>query len=57
VEYPSDDAIKTAIYLYGPVAAGVYAESTFDSYRSGILEVRPVHPMQIMLSLLWDGER
>ncbi|MCA1916266.1 C1 family peptidase, partial [Methanospirillum hungatei] len=35
---PSDDAIKTAIYLYGPVAAGVYAESTFDSYRSGILD-------------------
>ena len=35
---PSDDAIKTAIYLYGPVAAGVYAESTFDSYSSGILD-------------------
>lgn len=35
---PSTDAIKTAIYTYGPIVAGVYAESTFDSYRSGILD-------------------
>lgn len=35
---PSDDAIKSAIYQYGPVAAGVYADSAFDSYGSGILD-------------------
>lgn len=35
---PSVDAIKSAIYNYGPVTAGVTADSYFQSYRSGVFD-------------------
>ena len=34
---PPTDLIKQAIYTYGAVAAGVYADSWFMSYTSGVL--------------------
>jgi C1A family cysteine protease len=35
-EVPSVDSIKWAIHEYGPVSAGVYVNSAFRSYKSGV---------------------
>lgn len=38
---PSVNAIKAALYTYGPIPAGVYADNKFDSYMGGIFSSRP----------------
>ena len=53
---PSTDAIKTAIYNYGSVAAAVYVSSYFQSYTSGVFtkasKVRSVNHAILLVG--WD---
>ena len=38
-ELPSIEAIKEAIYLYGPISASLYAGTAFNAYRKGIFNI------------------
>jgi hypothetical protein len=56
-EVPSTDSIKQAIYTYGAVQTGIYAESYFQAYTGGVLNVckrRPRYSNHAIMLIGWD---
>jgi hypothetical protein len=52
---PSSDEIKQAIYQYGPIVVAVAANSTFQSYQSGIFNSCDSTQLDHMVTLVgWD---
>jgi hypothetical protein len=57
---PSVDAIKTAIYTYGSVSAGIYVDRYFQAYTGGILtscKKRPPSPNHAIILCGWDDAK
>ena len=55
---PSTASIKAAIYKYGPVAAGVYANTAFENYVSGTFSGKASgSPNHAILLTGWDDAR
>jgi C1A family cysteine protease len=54
---PSVDAIKSAIYNYGPVACAVYADSYFKNYTGGIFDACTTDTVNRCVTLVgWNDD-
>jgi C1A family cysteine protease len=54
---PSDDQIKEAIYNYGPVAVGVYADYSFQAYTGGTFNTNNGTINHGVILVGWDDSK